>query len=243
MGVRQVPIIPTPHRWAGWMAVSFAGGLALTTWVARVELLPGERRFLRWVLADVAPWLGWVGRALDSAFTDASATVIFAVLAVGVLAWRGWWAAVVFLVAGGLTALARLGNLVDRPRPTGRLEWDPAAAGPGGYPSGHVVYFVLIFGLLAYLGTTNLRPSVALILRGGAVLMMIVVGLSRLVRAEHWPADVLASYLLAVPALALVIRLYEHGPPQRLSGSSAPEQSVRPRRESTEPSLRASHRG
>ena len=83
----------------------------------------------------------------------------------------------------------------------------------GGYPSGHTVYAVLVFGTLAYLAGVHLpRTRVRLVLQTGLVAIPVAVGPLRVMDVDHWPADVLGAYLLALPALFVVIWLYRRLP-------------------------------
>lgn len=199
-------------------ALSLIVGIATTVLVATNDLLPGEVELLRWVLRWLEPVLGPVSDVLDDSFTDTSASVVFVVLVPVVWWWRGHWGAVVFLVAGAATSLARLGNLVDRPRPSGSLSWSDSAPGPGGYPSGHVVYFVLVFGTVALLAASPAdrpghreHPAVSW-LAGAAI---VVVGPARLVALDHWPLDVVGAYVLAFPVLVALGHLWTCGPTWR----------------------------
>ena len=55
-----------------------------------------------------------------------------------------------FVIAGGMTGVSKLVDLALRPRPNEELVWTPIVHGEGGYPSGHVVYAVLVFGMIEY---------------------------------------------------------------------------------------------
>lgn len=195
--------LPATWRRAAWL--SAAAGIALTAVVSVTQLLPGEERALRWFATDAGPLLGPVAALLDDAFTDLSATMIFAVLVPLVLWYWGRFAGLTFLLAGAATALARLGNLVGRPRPNGRLEWSELT-GAGGYPSGHVVYFVLVFGVIAHLAWTRRTPPARLVAFACAALIALV-GPTRLTALDHWPADVVGAYLLAFPTLVTVVHI------------------------------------
>lgn len=228
--------------------VSLLLGIGLTALVASSDLLPGEAATLRFVIRWFDPWLSPVSDVLDETFTDLSASVVFVLLVPAVWGVWGRWAAAVFIAAGAATSLARLGSLVDRPRPDGSLEWSDAASGPGGYPSGHVVYFVLVFGSIALFAATDDRRR----LRAVAWLctaMVIVVGPARLVALDHWPADVIGAYLLAFPVLVVVAHLGHHlpnwwsGRPRPSVDDEAQSPVGRRSRESVAPSADRENRG
>jgi undecaprenyl-diphosphatase len=181
---------------------------ALTSAVRRNELLTGEVGLMRWLADHTPPGVATVAAALDVAFTEYAAPVVFAVLVV--VAWRRWGArpALVFLFAGALTGVTKVADLAARPRPTADLEWAAVVYGEGGYPSGHVVYAVVVFGFLAHLAWRYEPPGTARRTALAVLVALVAVsGPARLVERDHWPADVLAGYLLALPLLAAAIWL------------------------------------
>ena len=190
----------------GWtVAVASAClGVALTLAVRGAEALPGEVGLSRWAHANTPGALDPVAGLLDALLTDLAAPVVFVVLVA--LAWRAWgrYPAAVLGVAGAATGLTRIADLVERPRPTPSLRWSGYSFGAGGYPSGHALFVVLVFGTLAFLarrripGSAGRRLAVAL---WGLVCLACWLRVSRL---EHWPADVVGGVLLALPALLAV---------------------------------------
>ena len=101
-----------------------------------------------------------------------------------------------------------LNGLVKRPRPAGGQIHAVAHLGLYSYPSGHVTPVLAFWGFLFYLtvvayrGHPAWRPLLWLV-RVVALYFIIFIGPSRLLEGEHWPSDVLASYLLG--ALMLVV--------------------------------------
>ena len=79
------------------------------------------------------------------------------------------------------------------------------------YPSGHVFFGVLVFGMIGYIAWKQMRPG---ILRTSMILLMasivILMGPSRVIELDHWPADTFGSYLLAVPFFLALIWLDRH---------------------------------
>ena len=98
--------------------------------------------------------------------------------------------------------------VVDRPRPpdldTGVVSWY-LAPGPA-FPSGHVMHFVLFYGLLLYLAPTlikNRRARLALQVFLGS--MIVLVGPSVVYTARHWPSDALGGYIVGGFFLAALV--------------------------------------
>lgn len=187
---------------------SIAAAVGLTLTVRNNELLPGERAVTQWCVDHLAQPMRGLSGVLDVAFTDVAAPIMF-VLIVGVVWWRwGRYPAVVLFVAGSTTGLTKLADLAARPRPTSDLEWGDVVFGRGGYPSGHVVYVVVVFGTLAFLARRHASSDRArTVIPIGCVALIVLVGPSRLVELEHWPADLVAGYLLGLPVVMTTIWL------------------------------------
>jgi len=101
-------------------------------------------------------------------------------------------------------------NLIARPRPVEELV---AISGnfPGfSFPSGHVLFYTLFFGFVAFLSLSlpNMKPAARPILFLLSLLMVILVGISRVYLGAHWPTDVLAGYLVGFALLEILVVLY-----------------------------------
>ena len=116
-----------------------------------------------------------------------------------------------FGVSGSLTGLTWLFSLADRARPTDDLHFEDVVKVPGIYPSGHVVYGVLVFGMIAYLAYRYMKPGTRrTVLIWTMISAAVLMGPSRVVELDHWPADVVGSYLLAMPFLLILIWIDRH---------------------------------
>lgn len=160
-------------------------------------VLLGTRRFA----SDWLDVLALIGAALGSGMAA------WIVIGVGTLYfWRTGhhWSALLLWVSlfGGRLLNTQLKLSYGRPRPSlvqGDLELVgmsvefPSSAS---FPSGHALMSVVIYGTVAYL-VVRLEPTVTLrrwTLFGAAVLILLI-GLSRIYLAVHYPSDVLAGYL------------------------------------------------
>ncbi len=117
-----------------------------------------------------------------------------------------------FQLAGwGTTGLSYVfKTFMRRPRPE-HPEIRVAIANIGGssFPSGHVLGYVGVYGMLAYLANALIRPAglrraVVAALSG----LIALVGPSRIYLGHHWFTDVLASYLLGTSYLLGLTALY-----------------------------------
>ncbi|HKF85875.1 MAG TPA: phosphatase PAP2 family protein [Candidatus Limnocylindrales bacterium] len=109
------------------------------------------------------------------------------------------------LLSSGLKALAR------RPRPAQADAVEIVAAPLRGssFPSGHVLTYVGVYGFLAHLVEAHVDHGV--FRRAGVAALAGLVGLvgpSRIQQGHHWPTDVLGSYLVGLPLLAVYIEAY-----------------------------------
>lgn len=111
---------------------------------------------------------------------------------------------------GGISTVFK--RIMQRPRPTADgTDIRVAVANIGGtsFPSGHVIIYTGVYGFLAFLASTWIRPAairraVVGVLGG----MLSLVGLSRIYLGHHWFTDVVASYLLGTTYLLGLISLY-----------------------------------
>jgi membrane-associated phospholipid phosphatase len=110
--------------------------------------------------------------------------------------------------AGGVSSVVK--RAMQRPRPlSADVSVSPARLGDTSFPSGHVLIYSGVYGFLAFLIETLVRPPG---LRRIAVSMLVglvaLVGPSRIYLGHHWFTDVLASYLLGTSYLLALTAAY-----------------------------------
>jgi membrane-associated phospholipid phosphatase len=115
------------------------------------------------------------------------------------------------LLAWGTGAISGIvKHAMGRPRPSpDAVLVKPANIGGSSFPSGHVLIYSGVYGFLAFLLETLIRP---LWLRRFAVSLFVglvsLVGPSRIYLGHHWLTDVIASYLLGTSYLLALMALY-----------------------------------
>ena len=158
------------------------------------------------------PWFGRLMAAVSWPGFPPQSRIIPAVIVATLLAVRLRLEAIAMLGAWGTALLASLVKaLMKRPRPVAGVDVRVIAAPLGGssFPSGHTITFVGVYGFLAYLAYTLLRPAWFRRLVVGALLSLVaLVGPSRVHQGHHWLTDVSASYLLGISYLLGLSRLY-----------------------------------
>jgi undecaprenyl-diphosphatase len=97
-----------------------------------------------------------------------------------------------------------------RPRPDlPEILVTKARIGGTSFPSGHVINYIGIYGMLAFLANRYLRPRpLRRLIVGGLTLLIALVGPSRIYLGHHWFSDVIASYLLGTSYLLALTSVY-----------------------------------
>ena len=109
---------------------------------------------------------------------------------------------------GGISATIK--RSMQRPRPTPELVRVIAAPlGGTSFPSGHVLIYAGVYGFLAFLVETLVRPArLRRIATSLLVGLVALVGPSRIYLGHHWFTDVVASYLVGTSYLLGLAALY-----------------------------------
>lgn len=140
--------------------------------------------------------------------------ILVALVAAGAAARRRWRTALLLTAtyagAEGLNALLKL--VFQRPRP---VFLNPiATATHYSFPSGHAMVSLVAYGMLAYVLVRAVRRRLARILIIFAtVLLVVLVGLSRMYLGLHYFSDVIGGYLAGMMWLIVCIVAANAGSP------------------------------
>ncbi|TAM72722.1 phosphatase PAP2 family protein [bacterium] len=74
------------------------------------------------------------------------------------------------------------------------------------YPSGHALFSLALYGFLAYIMASRF-PRLAWLWYGGACVLVVGIGVSRLYLGVHWPSDVMAGFAVGLLWLVTCIAL------------------------------------
>jgi membrane-associated phospholipid phosphatase len=110
------------------------------------------------------------------------------------------------LLAGLLGGVIK--SAVGRLRPSGPLIQVAAHLHDYSFPSGHVLQYTTLFGFTFFVVWIVWRPSLPrTVVLGILLLLVVLVGPSRVYLGEHWPTDVVGAYCLASLWLAGTIEV------------------------------------
>lgn len=178
------------------VALVLASSILLAATVAVGLFWPSsalEVDFLLWIRDTFGNSLDDIMHLMDVVGDVGTVSIALLALAVLVGSWRGVRPAAAVLVTGMAAMLVNIGLkvLVGRPRPGLWAEVDSSYS----LPSGHVLLFA-VFALLVYemWPWDQWRRPMAI----AGLLLVGLMGFSRLYLGEHYPTDVVASFSIAI---------------------------------------------
>ena len=193
------------RRFAIRLITGFAGAAALLTimgfWTAKSHsLLP---YFDHTIQSNVQ---SYSSASVTAAFRFitlfGSTRVLFAigVLAVGIFLYLRRLSAIgVFLLsmAGQIVLHIGFKAIFLRERPDTVLDY--AVIDSPSFPSGHALASATFYGILAFLFTQGIRSTAAMVgIWSSVILVVLLIGISRIYFGVHYPTDVLAGYFAAI---------------------------------------------
>lgn len=112
-----------------------------------------------------------------------------------------------FFLAGIAYAINTAIKLLLRRRRPHNLKISTLGLNSYSFPSGHAFGATIFYGLYAYLDYRFLPRPADLIIVAAIFFLVLLVGISRIRLAAHYPSDVVGGWLLGLVSLWLVIRL------------------------------------
>jgi membrane-associated phospholipid phosphatase len=154
--------------------------------------------------------ISWAGFSPNS-------MIVTVIIAIVLYLYGLHWESVTALVASLSSGLANqlIKNFIQRPRPSVDLVNVFDVLDSYSFPSGHVMFYTIVFGYLWYLVYTLLKPSILrTFLLGFFGSLILLVGISRIYLGQHWASDVLGAYLLGSVMLVAVVLFHQWGKPR-----------------------------
>jgi membrane-associated phospholipid phosphatase len=194
-----LPVLLHPR---GVLTVAGACFVALTAAVVVLGALPADvavrDTLLELATPEIVTVMRVVNRAGDWRLLLPGMLLLFVVFR---RARERWWLwAAVMVLAPLLESVLK--QLVARPRPE-----DVSL----GFPSGHSTAAAAFFGIVMFLAG-ELPPRACAWVRIGAVVMILLVGMARVILRAHWPSDVLAGIALGLALAAAASSLAAREP-------------------------------
>jgi undecaprenyl-diphosphatase len=184
-------------------------------------------------LADpIGPW--WFEQMMKD-ITSLGSTAVLTLITIGALGYllieRKYHAALFLLAAiGGGTLLSTMLKMgFDRPRPD--LVAHGAQVYSASFPSGHALMSAVAYLTLgALLARVQPRRRLKLYFLGVAIVLTLLIGISRVYLGVHWPTDVLAGWCLgaawALSCWLIAIWLQSRGDIEGDEFGSAPQKQA-----------------
>jgi membrane-associated phospholipid phosphatase len=187
-----------------WALGSLTFSVVHDTGIARAD-----PRVLAFFVGHRTAWLTSIAKVLT--WLGSSIVLWPVVIAAGLGLWwrrRRWLPAVLpaLALAGAWAGGLLIKGLVARPRPPAGA-WLTVVHG-WSYPSQHAAQALATWGMLAFTVMMGRRMRARVLLSLGAILIALVVGLTRLYLAAHWLTDVLGGWALAGVWDSLLIICY-----------------------------------
>ncbi len=181
--------------------------VGLTILAAGDPVLPGDVAVARAAQGLDIPGLLRFTRGVNWVGAGAQLTSISLLLIALLVIARRPHLALLLLAATSLRALnSSLKAIADSPRPSDTLiavtEWTNS----GGFPSGHAMGAMIVYGAFTLIAASVIkRPRARLFAQGCAILMIALTGFSRIYTGAHWPSDVLGGYLWGLTLLFMLL--------------------------------------
>ncbi|MCK9592727.1 MAG: phosphatase PAP2 family protein [Methanoregula sp.] len=131
----------------------------------------------------------------------------------GIFLARHQWPEAVFVLATAssvvLTSVLKV--LIGRPRPPSFLGnpkdyfW---SVDQYSFPSGHVLFYVVFFGFIAFLAWSHLTGYVRWLIIAMCGFLIVLIAPSRVYLGAHWASDVIGSYVIGALLLVMIILGY-----------------------------------
>ena len=173
-------------------------GAIMISLIARyTQFFPGDRSITRNLQRQHNPWLRRFMIAISEiGFPKIGIPFTFSVAGIfWVLRFR-LEAIFVLLTSSSNILNWIVKRLIKRPRPTSELVTVARVINEPSFPSGHVMHYLNLFGLLDYLLATNWRSGrLRNILLAICTSLIVLIGPSRVYLGAHWPSDVMAGYI------------------------------------------------
>ena len=194
---------------AGWVSLALLVSIAASF----QDYFGIDLAVTEWIQANLITSFEGVSKMVHRFGTPTWGLLEIAVVAFIFLIRKEWghagWAGT--LVVPNLIAKV-LKSLIARPRPDAGLIYVAVDSASGySFPSGHMVHFTLLLGVVLYFGLLPKVNGIPRILASvSTVLILASIGVSRVLIGVHWASDVVGGVIWACTFLSVIIYLDRH---------------------------------
>ena len=193
-----------PGKYLAGAAVLFA--LAALAYLAGSnDRFPGDLSVSTWVQSFQTGWLDFAIKTISLAGVPyiAGPLALLATLAFFLAGRREAGVLIVTTVIVGYGVRTVMKLIVVRPRPPDSLVQIIEEADGFSFPSGHVMFYVVLLGALnVALSGAAMSNRTRRSIRVASAVAVLLIGLSRIYLGAHWLSDVLAGYLFGAAVVA-----------------------------------------
>jgi membrane-associated phospholipid phosphatase len=211
---------PTPLHWRSVAArllivAVLLLGLVIGTGLSIIRLAPGsdvekaDTATVQWLAGERTETLDAVSgpaAELGNTWVVIGVALAAALLAIAVLRRPRFALVLAVALIGELAIFLTTTAVIDRPRPP-VTHLDAQLPPTSSFPSGHTAASICLYGTIAALALAITRAWWRWLILTLAILVIVAVALARLYRGAHFPTDVMASVLFAVPWLLVTLKL------------------------------------
>jgi membrane-associated phospholipid phosphatase len=211
---------PTPLHWRSVAArllivAVLLLGLVIGIGLSIIRLAPGsdvekaDTATVQWLAGERTETLDAVSgpaAELGNTWVVIGVALAAALLAIAVLRRRRFALVLAVALIGELAIFLTTTVVIDRPRPP-VTHLDAQLPPTSSFPSGHTAASICLYGAIAALALAITRAWWRWLILTLAILVIVAVALARLYRGAHFPTDVMASVLFAVPWLLVTLKL------------------------------------
>src|SRR6202165_101039 len=173
-------------------------GAIMISLIARyTQFFPGDQTIARNLQRQRKPWIRQFMIAISEiGFPRIGIPLTFSIAGIFWILRFRLEAIFVLLTASSNILNTIVKRLIKRPRPTQELVTVARVINEPSFPSGHVMHYMNLFGLLNYLLATNWRSGrLRNVLLTISTALIVLIGPSRVYLGAHWPSDVMAGYV------------------------------------------------
>ena len=203
------PFRTRPFHVALFMTPIAFAALTYLVWI--MPLLPIDLQIAQAVQSIDLPGFATLMQVISWPGFAPQSIIITLLVALTLYSFRLRWEAATSLLGTTFSGLINqtMKVIIQRPRPPAEMVDVFSILGSYSYPSGHVMFYLSLFGFVWFLVLNLMKRSwIRSFLLGFFGGLLLLVGISRVYLGHHWATDVLGAYLLGSLILTAILSFY-----------------------------------